>query len=369
MNKIFALTLLSAAVMVGCSSDDDDDTDGMDPGNGTPGNGTPGGPPAQADMADLPDGADYDPAALETPASLTLADLAASVPSLSTLMGQVGNCDTLNTALADPEARLTVFTPDNDAFSAQAVTDALAEDGADVCDIIAGHVVNGTVASAADLGGDNVGKTVTTMAGTTLTIGASTDTQGDLTIGGANIVGADNFGTNGVAHVIDAVLLPAAETPDEGDSDTDGDGEGEGEGGGDFGAVGTALQANAATSVFAEAFLGAFNDSLDGVSGDGVANTWTVFAPTDAALGDAGVTGADLSSAVLQRHIHTGGSLSESELGAAGTLQMTSGVATYDVTTDADGNVTIAGFPVTVVAAGQSTVYAIDGVLPDQASQ
>jgi uncharacterized surface protein with fasciclin (FAS1) repeats len=46
----------------------------------------------------------------------------------------------------------------------------------------------------------------TTLQGTDITIG----TEGGVTVNGANVITADIATSNGVIHVIDAVLLPAS---------------------------------------------------------------------------------------------------------------------------------------------------------------
>ena len=58
---------------------------------------------------------------------------------------------------------------------------------------------------SADLAGQMID--VATVQGDTLHIDASDG----ITVNGANVVAADVLATNGVIHVIDAVLLPPAE--------------------------------------------------------------------------------------------------------------------------------------------------------------
>ncbi|MEL6315151.1 MAG: fasciclin domain-containing protein, partial [Pseudomonadota bacterium] len=48
------------------------------------------------------------------------------------------------------------------------------------------------------------GMTATTVQGSDVTIG----TEGGVTVNGANVVAADVVASNGVIHVIDAVILP-----------------------------------------------------------------------------------------------------------------------------------------------------------------
>jgi uncharacterized surface protein with fasciclin (FAS1) repeats len=68
--------------------------------------------------------------------------------------------------------------------------------------ILTYHVVAGEVLST-DL---SDGMMATTLQGTDITIG----TEGGVTVNGANVITADIATSNGVIHVIDAVLLPAS---------------------------------------------------------------------------------------------------------------------------------------------------------------
>jgi len=105
-----------------------------------------------------------------------------------------------------------------------------------------------------------------------------------------------------------------------------------------------------------------FGGSLDGTSDQGVANTWTVFAPSNAVLEAAGLTAADLDADTLRRHIVTTASLPTADL--ANETMVTSNIGgAYEVEATADG-ITVGGFAVTEITTGQSTVYQIDGVLP-----
>ncbi|WP_308916762.1 fasciclin domain-containing protein [Jannaschia sp. LMIT008] len=102
------------------------------------------------------------------------------------------------------EGPLTVFAPTDDAFAALpegTVDDLLLEENRDqLVDILTYHVVSGRVMSS-DL---SDGMEATAVNEGTLTIG----TEGGVTINGANVVTPDIEASNGVIHVIDAVLLP-----------------------------------------------------------------------------------------------------------------------------------------------------------------
>ena len=99
----------------------------------------------------------------------------------------------------------TVFAPTNAAFSALpagTVEDLLKpESKAALTNILTYHVVAGAV-KAADL---KDGQKVKTLQGEELTV---TIKDGKVMINGANVTAADLTGSNGVVHVIDAVLMP-----------------------------------------------------------------------------------------------------------------------------------------------------------------
>ena len=72
----------------------------------------------------------------------------------------------------------------------------------DLANILTYHVVPGKVMAADVVNLDSA----TTVQGGTLAI--ATDDSGNVTVNGAKVVQADIEGSNGVIHVIDAVLLP-----------------------------------------------------------------------------------------------------------------------------------------------------------------
>lgn len=99
----------------------------------------------------------------------------------------------------------TVFAPTNAAFEAlpAGTVESLLtpEKKADLTAILTYHVVPGAV-MAADL---TDGQKVTTVQGEELTVSIK---DGKVMINGANVTAADLAGSNGVVHVIDAVLMP-----------------------------------------------------------------------------------------------------------------------------------------------------------------
>jgi len=102
------------------------------------------------------------------------------------------------------EGPFTVFAPTNEAFAAlpEGVLDdlLLPENQSQLQDILLYHVVSGQIFS----GNLEDGATPTTLQGQTLTV----DLSEGVKINDASVTTADIITTNGVIHVIDAVLLP-----------------------------------------------------------------------------------------------------------------------------------------------------------------
>jgi len=134
-------------------------------------------------------------------ASKNIVEVAESVGDLSTLVAAVVAGDLAETlSSAGP---FTVFAPTNDAFGAlpSDTLDALMkpENKATLVDILTFHVV-----SAQAYSGDlKHGQKIATVQGGSVTV----DTRSGVKINNANVVTADVLASNGVAHVIDAVLL------------------------------------------------------------------------------------------------------------------------------------------------------------------
>lgn len=141
---------------------------------------------------------------------------AAAAPNLSTLVAAVtaaGLVETLQGA-----GPFTVFAPTNDAFGklpAGAVEGLLKPEMKDaLTGVLTYHVVAGNVDAAALMEQINAGggkATLTTVQGATLT--ATTGGMGDVTLtdakgGTARVTTADVRQSNGIVHVIDAVLMP-----------------------------------------------------------------------------------------------------------------------------------------------------------------
>merc|ERR1712050_486207 len=148
------------------------------------------------------DGVLLPPAGLQD-VSPNIVELAQSVDDLSTLVAAVVAGDLAET-LSSP-GPFTVFAPTNEAFGAlpEGTLDTLLkpENKDQLVDILTYHVLPAEVPSSA-LKPKQVVKTVE---GKELLVSIY---KGDVYANKAKVVGADNLASNGVAHIIDGVLLP-----------------------------------------------------------------------------------------------------------------------------------------------------------------
>lgn len=147
----------------------------------------------------LPDGA----AALS---ELSVAAAVAEIPELSTLAGALAQVDDVQDKLDGPRP-VTLFAPVDEAFAAvdPAVLDAVLADPAQLERVLAHHVVAG-LQTAEALGATSA---LQTQARTSLTFAAE---GGALVIDGSAAVSCPDVRTsNGVIHLVDAVLLPPAD--------------------------------------------------------------------------------------------------------------------------------------------------------------
>jgi len=153
---------------------------------------------------------------------------AAVAPEFTTLLGAVVAAD-LAGVLSDPEAQLTVFAPVDAAFAAlPAETLAAVVGDLDLLtSVLTYHVVAGiastdaltNIALNADEGyefpewfvgfTEDGGLELATVNGESIVV--MIDDMGGITVNGATVVMSDVDASNGLIHVIDAVLVPAGE--------------------------------------------------------------------------------------------------------------------------------------------------------------
>ncbi|SDL45332.1 fasciclin domain-containing protein [Aliiruegeria lutimaris] len=134
--------------------------------------------------------------------SKDIVDTAVGAGSFGTLVAAVEAAGLVETLKG--EGPFTVFAPTDDAFAALpegTVEDLLKPENKDkLTAILTYHVIAGKVMSG-DLSNNMM---ATTVQGGDVTI----MTEGGVTVDGANVVTADIEASNGVIHVIDAVILP-----------------------------------------------------------------------------------------------------------------------------------------------------------------
>ncbi|WP_245846225.1 fasciclin domain-containing protein [Longibacter salinarum] len=130
----------------------------------------------------------------------TLADVVNDIANLSTL-GAALEATGQDETLADENTTFTVFAPANAAFDNVDV-ESLTNNPDLTTRLLNYHVVAGEALTASDLEGR---QSVTTVEGQELPIASE---NGTLTVGGIPVTQADVEADNGVAHVIDGVLVP-----------------------------------------------------------------------------------------------------------------------------------------------------------------
>jgi transforming growth factor-beta-induced protein len=115
---------------------------------------------------------------------------AGTFTSLVAALGDAGLVETLQ-----GEGPFTVFAPTDDAFAELAAVPT----GDALENVLLGHVISGAVGSGNLTAGD-----VEMLSGNSVMVA----TQGGVTVGGASVTMANILASNGVIHVIDAVLVP-----------------------------------------------------------------------------------------------------------------------------------------------------------------
>ena len=227
-----------------------------------------------------------------------IVELAQSQDQLSTLVSALTKYDDLVSALSDESGNYTVFAPTNTAFNALLSAleyedlDAVPEDL--LKQLLQYHVVAGTAATSGDLSDGQVIETLLSGESVTVSINGTT-----VMINMSTVTTADVEATNGIVHIIDAVLVPSSlETRD----------------------IVEIAGATESLSTLVSA-LGRFPDIVNAL-GDNQ-STFTVFAPTNDAFADLlGVLGYssldeipdELLEQVLQYHVIASASLLSTDL-------------------------------------------------------
>lgn len=258
-------------------------------------------------------------------------EIAENTDQLSTLETVLNKYPDLVSALSG-NGTFTVFAPTNDAFAA--LLTAIGQDNIDdvpenvLRNVLEYHVfASATVTSSQVAPGD-----IEMLNGETATI--TTNSNGELFIAGAQIIAVDALATNGVAHIIDNVMVPPSIAP----------------------IVGTIVAPayfNKDFTTLIAAVENANTDVLSVLLGNGPSDGGlTLFAPTNTAFEAAGVTDVNGADAVLTYHVIDG-------TVRAADLPTTSGSATA-VGTLGGGNIYLTNAGSGVNLNGTTTVTATD---------
>jgi transforming growth factor-beta-induced protein len=194
------------------------------------------------------------PAELPITAALDIVDTAVADGRFTTLAAALGAADLVDTLKG--EGPFTVFAPTDEAFAAlpEGTVEALLQDIPQLTDILLYHVVPGEVMAADVVMLD--GQEVETASGNMVRVSVQ---DGSVFLNeNVQVIITDIETSNGIIHVIDAVLLPEAESA--------------------LDIVDTAVADGRFTTLAAA--LGAA-DLVDTLKGEG---PFTVFAPTDEAF-------------------------------------------------------------------------------------
>jgi transforming growth factor-beta-induced protein len=119
------------------------------------------------------------------------------------------------TLLSDPEAEVTVFAPTDEAFEAliealgEEAFGAILEDQEALTNILLYHVVDGAVDSETVVGLEDGTEVPTLLEGANITV--TFGEEGEVFVNDSQVIIVDVMASNGIIHVIDAVLVPAAD--------------------------------------------------------------------------------------------------------------------------------------------------------------
>lgn len=139
-------------------------------------------------------------------ASATIAEIATMTESLSTLTSALQAAG-LVAALDDASSTFTVFAPTNAAFDlvGEEALNALLADVDALTQVLGLHVIPGAAVDSVSAFSLN-GKSAVTLSGEAVSVNVI---DGALQVGGATVTTFDIQATNGVVHVIDAVITEA----------------------------------------------------------------------------------------------------------------------------------------------------------------
>ena len=208
----------------------------------------------------------------ETAPTNNIIETAQQAGNFSTLLAAL-DAASLTSALADESSEFTVFAPTDAAFEAigSNFLNTLLANPTVLADILKQHVLVGSVDSITAMSLN--GQSAETLLGNTLPVAINAETN-MLSFGGANIVVKDIMTTNGVIHVIDSVIISDVTLPQ---------------------STNTIADIASADGNFTTLLAALTATGLDTLVAD-PDNTFSVFAPTDAAFA---ALGQDTINALL----------------------------------------------------------------------
>lgn len=208
----------------------------------------------------------------ETAPTNNIIETAQQAGNFSTLLAAL-DAASLTSALADESSEFTVFAPTDAAFEAigSNFLNTLLANPTFLADILKQHVLVGSVDSVTAMSLN--GQSAETLLGNSLPVAINAETN-MLSFGGANIVVKDIMTTNGVIHVIDSVIISDVTLPQ---------------------STNTIADIASADGNFTTLLAALTATGLDTLVAD-PDNTFSVFAPTDAAFA---ALGQDTINALL----------------------------------------------------------------------
>ncbi|KAF7775169.1 hypothetical protein PCIT_a1295 [Pseudoalteromonas citrea] len=217
----------------------------------------------------------------------TIVDVAKGAGSFTTLVATL-EATGLDKTLADNSQKYTVFAPTDAAFEAlgQDTIDALLADTDKLSSILTYHVLSGEVNAETAL--TLAGSLAPTVNGDNIALSLDADT---LLVNKSSVITTDIQASNGIIHVIDAVLQPISSAEN---------------------ITNNIVQTAENAGVFNTLLTALKTTGLDTVLSDSE-NKYTVFAPTDAAFAALGqktintlLANPDTLKKILQQHVLSG---------------------------------------------------------------
>ncbi|HLO80397.1 MAG TPA: fasciclin domain-containing protein [Chitinophagaceae bacterium] len=262
----------------------------------------------------------------------------APVPNIAQIVSQSPNFSTLNAAVAKAglgdalatTQNITVFAPDNAAFAASGITSVDGFTAAQLQAILLYHVFGQKVSSSAIPVSDTL-KSLNTA-----NIYASRNVNGVFT-NGFKVKQADILGSNGVIHVIEKVMIPPTQT---------------------------IAQIAAADTTLSFLVTALTNTGL--LPAVQAAGKLTVFAPTNQAFRDAGITDVNalpvqILEPILKYHVLGTNVFSSDLVNGATAVTLQGGTVTVTATPTATVKITTSAQPASPITA--ANIVAKNGVV------